>query len=152
MNDRNIGYSAHGVGPLSPPDPDGVECKHCELEFMHEELTFGACWECIREYHCIGCEADEELDQYGLCKPCSDTSDTWAVRVVYWGVIHHHKGEEDDEVLQFVDPSEAGTTVELIPGTYHKEVLRSAVRYLTDKYHEFKVTHIGELTPVEDLR
>ena len=151
MNDYNIGYSAHGVGPLSPPDPDGIECKHCELEFTSDELTFGACWDCIKEYHCIGCEGDEELDGYGLCKSCSTTSDTWAVRVQYWGVIHHHKGDEDDQALQFVDPSEAGIAVELVPGMYHAEVLRSAVRYLTDKYHEFKVTHVGELTAVEDL-
>lgn len=151
MNDHNIGYSAHGVGPLSPPEPGGIECKHCELKFASEELTFGACWECIQEYHCVGCEGDEDLDRYGLCKSCSSGADTYAVRVVYWGVIHHHKGDGDEQALQFVDPSEVGTAVELIPGMHYSEVLRSAVRYLTGRYHEFKVTHVGELTAVEDL-
>ena len=149
MNDGDIGYKAHGVGPLSPPEPIGIECKHCELKFASEELTFGACWECIQEYHCIGCEGDEELDQYGLCKSCSTGADTYAVRIAYWGTIHHKGGEW--EGLQFVDASEAGIAVELIPGMHYSEVLRSAVRYLTDKYHEFKVTHVGELAAVEDL-
>lgn len=151
MNDYNIGYSAHGVGPLSPPEPDGVECKHCEVLFDPEWLRDGACDDCIEQYHCVECEEDKPLDEYGLCERCRELCYVYAVAFEYWGGVPRHDGEGDLR-LTLIDTYKAGNEVITLFAPDDRQAVKTAQKLLERRYYEFRITHIGELTPMEDLR
>ena len=69
-----IGYSSHGVGPLSPPSPE-LECRLCNCGiWTYDQLENGLCEDCVEEYVCIECgrevEEDESTNKYGVCPEC----------------------------------------------------------------------------------
>lgn len=150
MNDYNIGYPAHGKGPLSPPEPDGVECKHCEVLCDPEWIRHGACDDCVEAYHCVECQHDEPLDEYGLCKRCRGLSYMYAVAFEYWGTLVEDSVLESE--LVFVDPSAAGHDMVHLFAPDDIQAVKTAAKLLGKRYHEFRITHIGELTPMEDFR
>lgn len=67
MKDNNIGYSDHGKGPLSPPEPQ-FKCQECNAFFW-------GCVELNSDGVCESCESDfcNDCGRYkdgGFCQHC----------------------------------------------------------------------------------